>query len=84
MPVEDALRADPAIADIAVAGAPDHEWGHRVVAHVVPVDPAAPPSLDQLRDLAKATLPAFMAPRELVLHDELPRTSIGKIRRSQL
>ena len=31
-----------------------------------------------------ATLPAFMAPRELVLHDELPRTSIGKIRRSQL
>lgn len=84
VPVEDALRADPAIADIAVAGAPDPEWGHRVVAHVVPVDPAAPPSLDQLRDLAKATLPAFMAPRELVLHDELPRTSIGKIRRSQL
>ena len=84
VPVEEALRADPAIADVAVAGAPDPEWGHRVVAHVVPVDPAAPPTLDQLRDLAKATLPAFMAPRELVLHHALPRTAIGKIRRSEL
>ena len=84
VPVEEALRADPAIADVAVAGAPDAEWGHRVVAHVVPVDRAAPPSLDRLREVVKATLPAFMAPRELVLHDTLPRTSIGKIRRSQL
>ncbi len=84
VPVEEALRADPAVADVAVAGAPDPEWGHRVVAHVVPVDAAAPPTLDQLRDLVKTTLPAFMAPRELVLHTALPRTSIGKIRRSQL
>ncbi len=84
VPVEEALRADPTVADVAVAGAPDPEWGHRVVAHVVPVDPAAPPTLDALRARVKATLPAYMAPRELVLHDALPRTSIGKIRRSQL
>ena len=84
VPVEEALRADPTVADVAVAGAPDPEWGHRVVAHLVPVDPAAPPTLDALRARVKATLPAYMAPRELVLHDALPRTSIGKIRRSQL
>ena len=82
--VEEALRDAPGIADVAVAGAPDPEWGHRVVAHVVPVDPAAPPTLDQLRELVKATLPAFTAPRELVLHAALPRTAIGKIRRREL
>jgi len=69
---------------VAVAGAPDPEWGARVVAHVVPTDAVAPPSLEELRDHLRQTLPAFMAPRELVLHESLPRTSIGKIRRVAL
>lgn len=84
VPVEEALATHPAVADVAVAGAPDPEWGRRVVAHVVPVDANAPPSLEDLRGHVRETLPAFMAPRELVLHEALPRTSIGKIRRSLL
>lgn len=84
VPVEEALRGHPAVADVAVAGAPDPDWGHRVVAHVVPRDADSPPSLDQLRDLVKTTLPAYMAPRELILHTALPRTAIGKIRRALL
>lgn len=82
--VEDALRAHPGLEDVAVAGRPDPEWGQEVVAYVVPVDRAAPPTLDDLRNHVKATLPAWCAPRALVLLDALPRTTLGKLRRADL
>jgi len=80
-PVESVLRDAPGVADVAVIGAPDEEWGHRVVAQVVPSDPAAPPTLDALRAAVKAVLPAYAAPKELVLVAEVPRTALGKVRR---
>ena len=83
-PVEEALRTHPGVADVAVAGRPDDEWGQRVVAWVVPHDAAAPPTLDTLRAHVRAALPAYAAPRELVLVAELPRTALGKIRRNLL
>jgi O-succinylbenzoic acid--CoA ligase len=83
-PVEDAIRAHPGVAEVAVAGRPDPQWGQRVVAWVVPAAGAKPPTLDELRDLVGATLARFAAPRQLVLADALPRTSIGKIRRDAL
>ncbi len=81
-PVEALLRVVPGVADVAVAGTPDPEWGQVVTAHVVPAGDA--PTLVALRDAVKAALPAFCAPRRLVLHSELPRTSLGKIRRVEL
>lgn len=83
-PVEDALRAHPAVADAAVAGRPDDEWGERVVAFVVPVDAASPPSLDALRGWVKERLAPWCAPRELVLVDALPRTPLDKLHRAAL
>ena len=83
-PVEAALVAHPAVAEVAVAGVTDPEWGQRVVAYVVPADAAAPPSLDDLRHEVRQTLPSFMAPREVVLRDQLPRTAVGKVRRAAL
>lgn len=83
-PVEAVLARHPAVAEVAVAGVPDADWGQRVVAYVVPTDPAAPPSLDELRGLVRAELAAFCAPRELVVVGDLPRTSLGKVRRSAL
>ncbi|MCU1399430.1 MAG: menE [Acidimicrobiales bacterium] len=82
--VEAALRDHPQVADIGVAGVPDAEWGSRVVAWVVPTDPADPPTLDTLRGHVRATQPAFIAPRELILVDALPRTALGKLRRGDL
>jgi len=83
--VEAALLDHPGVADVAVVGRPDPEWGQRVVAYVVPADPAAPPSLDELRDHAATSLPRHKAPRELVLVPEgLPRTASGKVRRAAL
>jgi O-succinylbenzoic acid--CoA ligase len=83
-PVEDIIRSHPGVVDVAVAGRPDPEWGQRVVAWVVPADPARPPSLGELRDLVGGRLARFAAPRQLVIADSLPRTSIGKVRRDDL
>jgi O-succinylbenzoic acid--CoA ligase len=78
--VEAVLADHPAVRDVAVAGRPDPEWGEVVVAYVVAEE--RPPSLDELRDHVKATLPAFNAPRALVVVDEVPRTALGKIVRT--
>ncbi|MET0144988.1 MAG: AMP-binding protein [Ilumatobacteraceae bacterium] len=82
-PVEAILRAVPGIADVAVAGVPDEEWGQLVTAFVVPDDLGAP-GLDAVRDAVKETMPAYCAPRRLVLVDAIPRTALGKVRRADL
>jgi o-succinylbenzoate---CoA ligase len=79
--VEWALHDHPAVADVAVVGRPDAEWGQVVTALVVPVDPSAPPTLDDLRTWAKERVPAYAAPRALEIVDQLPRTLLGKIQR---
>ncbi|HWL44396.1 MAG TPA: fatty acid--CoA ligase family protein [Ilumatobacter sp.] len=78
-PVEAVLRRVPGVADVAVAGTPDPEWGQVVTAHVV-----GEVTLDALRAAVKEQLPAFCAPRRLVLHRTLPRTSLGKLQRHSL
>lgn len=83
-PVERIIRLHPGVAEVAVAGRPDPEWGQRVVAWVVPADPAHPPRLEELRDLVGDRLARFAAPREMILTGSLPRTSIGKVRREEL
>lgn len=82
--VEEALRSHPAVADVAVSGRPDPEWGMRVVAVVVPADPSSPPGLSELRAWVKDRRPAFAAPRELVLVAEVPRGEGGKVARHRL
>jgi acyl-coenzyme A synthetase/AMP-(fatty) acid ligase len=51
---------------------------------VVPVQPADPPSLDQLRGFVRQRLAAANAPRDLVLVAELPRSPSGKLLRRRL
>jgi O-succinylbenzoic acid--CoA ligase len=79
--VEQVLRSAPGVADVALAGRPDPEWGQRVVAFVVA---SGPVTLDGLRAVVKEALPAWCAPKELVLVDALPRTALGKVRRAEL
>jgi O-succinylbenzoic acid--CoA ligase len=75
--VEAVLARHPKVEAVRVAGRDDPEWGQQVVAQVVPVDPSDPPSLDELRGLAKEWLPPWAAPRQLELVDAatLPRKS---------
>jgi O-succinylbenzoic acid--CoA ligase len=71
--VESVLRRDPAVAEVKVLGHSDAEWGKRVVAFVVPADPAAPPTLSRLRAVVADHLPRYKAPKELVLVESLGR-----------
>ena len=82
--VEAVLQRAAGVAEVAVAGVDDLEWGQRVVAWVVPDDPSSPPTLADLRTTVADHLPAFCAPKELVLVTTLPRTALGKVQRTTL
>jgi O-succinylbenzoic acid--CoA ligase len=83
--VESVLTRHAAVAEAAVAGIPDPEWGERVVAYVVVVgQPELSRLLGELRELVSGELAPFAAPRQLVVVDALPRTAIGKVRREAL
>ena len=65
------------VADAAVAGRPDEEWGQAVAAVVVPA-PGAAPTLAELRAFVAERLAPYKAPRYLVIVEELPRGPSGK------
>ena len=82
--VENVLSAHPAVADIAVIGAKHDRWGETPIAVVVPADPAAPPTLDDLTAWARGKLSSYKKPTRLVLVDELPRNAAGKVLKHEL
>jgi len=79
--VEEVLRAHPTVGDVAVAGAPDAEWGEQVVAYVVPEGPF---DADAVLSWAADRLAPYQRPRRIVMLDELPRNALGKVVRSAL
>jgi O-succinylbenzoic acid--CoA ligase len=79
-PVEAVLRDAAGVADVAITATADPEWGQLVTAVVVAA-PGVPPTLDALRAAVKERLPAFCAPRRVVLVEAIPRTALGKVRR---
>jgi malonyl-CoA/methylmalonyl-CoA synthetase len=81
--IEDALRAHPAIAEVAVIGLPDEMWGDRVTACVV-LRSGATLTLDELRGWSRDRLAPYKIPRELRLLPQLPRNAMGKVQKSQL
>jgi len=80
--IEDALRTHPAVADVAVVGAPDEQWGERVAAFVVAR--GAAPSPDELGAWVKARLRSTKTPETWVFRDELPYNETGKLLRRVL
>lgn len=82
--VEHVLGGIPGVADVCVLGAPDDEWGERVVAYVVPSEHATPPSLDELRAFGRERLAAPKLPRQLVIVARIPRSPGGKALRREL
>ena len=84
--VERAIADHPEVAEVAVVGAPDPEWGQRVHAVVVPVANAVPG--DDLRrsvtEHAALALGAFKRPRSIEFRAALPYTPSGKLLRRVL
>ena len=76
--VEDALREHPAVADCAVTGEPDEEWGERV-AVAVELKAGSALTLDELQGWASQRLAPYKIPRVLHCVDALPRNAMGKV-----
>ena len=80
--VERQLIQHPDIHDVAVTGLLDNEWGQIVAAFVVSARPNL--SLDEIRAHCRAQLPGYALPKQLELVEAIPRTALGKVRRSEL
>jgi o-succinylbenzoate---CoA ligase len=79
--VEQVLLAHPAVADAAVLGRPDPEWGEAITALVVLGEPAQP---DELRAWCRERLAPYKVPKLIEIVDELPRSAAGKLLRERL
>jgi len=79
--IENALCGHPAVADAAVIGAPDADFGERVVAVVELMDAAeaGPDMAADIRDFARAKLGSLKAPKLIDFRDSLPREPTGKL-----
>jgi malonyl-CoA/methylmalonyl-CoA synthetase len=76
--IEEALREHPAVAECAVVGLPDAEWGERVAAAVVLKDGDAL-DLPSLRTWAGESLAPHKLPSRLLVLEALPRNAMGKV-----
>jgi fatty-acyl-CoA synthase len=82
--VENVLSGHPAIADVAIIGARHEKWGETPIAVVVPADPAAPPTLEDLTGWTAGRLASYKKPTGLVVLAELPRNASGKVLKHEL
>ncbi len=81
--IEAALSRHPAIRENVVWVREDNGL-RRLVAYLVPADPASPPSASELRDFLRRSLPDYMLPAAFVLLQALPLTANGKVDRKAL
>jgi acyl-CoA synthetase (AMP-forming)/AMP-acid ligase II len=79
--VEKTLATHPDVAEATVLGVDDEQYGQRLAAFVVL---AAPVDIDDLKQHVRENLANYKVPREIIVLDELPRSSTGKIARREL
>ncbi|GAB2928450.1 acyl-CoA synthetase [Streptomyces heilongjiangensis] len=82
--IENALLEHPAVREAAVTGEPDPDLGERVVAWIVPADPGARPSPEELAAHVAARLAPHKRPRTVHYLGSLPRNDMGKIMKRAL
>jgi long-chain acyl-CoA synthetase len=80
--VEEALQAHPRVAEVSVIGAPDPEWGERIVAFVVAREGGLEPA--ELDALCLERIARFKRPKDYRFVDALPKNAYGKILKTEL
>jgi fatty-acyl-CoA synthase len=83
MELENMLMAHPSVAEAAVIGVPDEKWGERPLAAVVPVE-GARVTPEELRAFLAERLPRWQLPERWAFIDEVPKTSVGKFKKTTL
>lgn len=81
--IEDVLREDATVADVAVVALPDDQWGEVPVAVIVPA-PGAAIDGAALSAQVRARLRSSRIPAEYVVWDELPHNEMGKLLRKDI
>ncbi len=81
--VEEALYAMEGVAECAVVGVPDKEWGERVVAFVVPRE-ARTVTVPETKAFLKTRLSPYKVPKEYIIVKEMPKSAAGKILKREL
>ena len=81
--VEKTLTAHPGVAEAAVLGVDDEQYGQRLAAFVV-LDKGASVEVDDLKQHVRDNLANYKVPRDITLLPALPRGSTGKILRNEL
>ena len=78
--VQSVIESHPAVAESAVVGIPDQEWGERVGALVVPQNDTEPDP-DEIESLCRAELASFKFPKSIAIGEAIPRTVSGTVDR---
>ncbi|GAC1323155.1 MAG: long-chain fatty acid--CoA ligase [Mycobacteriales bacterium] len=81
--VEQAISRHPAVADVAVIGVPDEEWGESVHAYVV-LKSGRTAAAEELGIVAARELASYQRPRSIVFLPDLPRSITGKVQKQAL
>jgi len=82
--IEQVLVQHPDILDAIVIGVPNAEMGEEVKALLVPRNPAAPPSTDELNQFCRQHLAGYKCPRSWEFRPDIGRNALGKVNKKAI
>ncbi|MBI5317844.1 AMP-binding protein [Bradyrhizobium sp.] len=82
--VEAVIDEMPSVRETAVVGGPHADFGECVVAFVIPADANRPPAAADVIQRVKSSLANYKVPKQVIVVDDLPRNTMGKVLKNEL